>query len=156
MLHLSLKTVFHRNKHLQLKNMNFLFSFYYWRSKFIPFFIVKSTVERHWRTDCHFLELDLLSWINSPFSTPRVMPIYKNTYLLDLNVSTVLRQRLTHFNNAQNLKMRQSLACQSLACQFQTAFSRNFLLRKLTFIIWVILYDKAHQKFWYFENFENF
>ena len=49
-----------------------------------------------------------------------------NPLNLESILTTVLRQRLTHFNSAQNLKMRQSLACQSLACQFLTAFSEIF------------------------------
>ena len=41
----------------------------------------------------------------------------------------VLRQRLTHFNSAQNLKM-----CQSLTSHFLTAFSRIVLVQKLRII----------------------
>ena len=41
------------------------------------------------------------------------MKVYKFLGIQPTNRTAVLRQRLTHFNSAQNLKMRQSLACQS-------------------------------------------
>ena len=45
-------------------------------------------------------------------------------------------------------KMRQSLACQFLACQFSTAFFRNFSVQKLTFINKPPSFGVFYRNFW--------
>ena len=54
-------------------------------------------------------------------------------FYMDESSVTVLRQRLTHFNSAQNLKMRQSLARQFLAkdCMFMVFMQNPLKLRNL-------------------------
>ena len=76
-----------------------------WLMSFIKLFITFKSFLTFTRIDC--------TW-------PSNQKIRKSLKLeFGRTTHTVLRQRLTHFNSAQNLKMRQSLAC-----QFLTTFSR--------------------------------
>ena len=72
-------------------------------------------------TKIHQLSLKLLASRTSRF---HIQPINIQSFAKDWRIFIVVK----------TWKMRQSLACQSLACHFLTAFSGIFLVQKLTFI----------------------